>query len=59
MLIAAKHCDQIASELAQHDHEADTRTRDVVEGLAAQVGALRAEQHVLHELLASRARASA
>jgi uncharacterized membrane protein len=52
LLIAAKRSDQIASELARHDYEADTRTRDVVEALAGEVAALRAEQAALHELLA-------
>lgn len=51
LLIAAKRSDQIASELARHDYEADTRTRDVVEGLATEVAALRAEQAAMHELL--------
>jgi uncharacterized membrane protein len=52
LLIAARRSDQIASELARHDYEADTRTRDVVEALAAEVSALRAEQHMLPGVLA-------
>jgi uncharacterized membrane protein len=48
LLIAARRSDQIASELARHDYEADTRTRDVVEGLASEIAALRAEQQALH-----------
>jgi uncharacterized membrane protein len=51
LLIAARRSDQIASELARHDYEADMRTRDVVESLATEVAALRAEQAALHELL--------
>jgi hypothetical protein len=51
LLIAAKRSDQIASEPARHDYEADIRTRDVVESLAREVAALRAEQAALHEQL--------
>jgi uncharacterized membrane protein len=51
LLIAARRSDQIASELARHDYEADTHTRDVVESLATEVAALRAEQAALHEQL--------
>ncbi len=54
LLIAARRSDQIASELARHDYEADTHTRDVVEGLAAEVTALRSEQRALHVLLEER-----
>jgi uncharacterized membrane protein len=43
LLIAAKRSDQIASELARHDYEADTHSRDVVEQLSREVAALRAE----------------
>jgi uncharacterized membrane protein len=43
LLIAAKRSDQIASELARHDYEADTHTRDVVEQLSQEIAALRAE----------------
>jgi uncharacterized membrane protein len=43
LLIAAKRSDQIASELARHDYEADTHTRDVVEQLSCEIAALRAE----------------
>ena len=54
LLIAARRSDQIASELARHDYEADTCTRDVVQSLAAEVAALRAEQRALHALLEER-----
>ena len=43
LLISAKRSDQIASELARHDYEADTHTRDVVEQLSHEIAALRAE----------------
>ena len=33
LLIAAKRADQISSELAAHDYEADCTTRDIVNGL--------------------------
>ena len=52
LLIAAKRSDQIAvSELARHDYEADTRTRDIVEHLSQEIAALRAEQSQLLALL--------
>lgn len=54
LLIAARRSDQIASELARHDYEADTHTRDVVESLAREVAALRAEQRAMHALLDGR-----
>jgi uncharacterized membrane protein len=51
LLIAAKRSDQIASELARHDYEADTHTRDVVEHLSEEIAALRAEQSQLLALV--------
>jgi uncharacterized membrane protein len=51
LLIAAKRSDQIASELARHDYEADTHTRDIVEHLSQEIAALRAEQSQLLALL--------
>ena len=51
LLIAAKRSDQIASELARHDYEADTHTRDIVEQLSQEIAALRAEQSQLLALL--------
>jgi len=49
----------IASELARHDYEADTHTRDVDEQLSCEVAALRAPQSDLLVLLADRARDNA
>ena len=54
LLIAARRSDQIAGELARHDHEAATRTRDVVERLGAELAALRADQLRLHGALVER-----
>jgi len=51
LLIAAKRSDQIASELARHDYEADTHTRDVVEHLSEEIAALRAERSQLPALV--------
>lgn len=34
LLIAAKRSDQISSELAQHDFDADTRSKEILEQLA-------------------------
>jgi hypothetical protein len=45
---------EIAGELARHDDEADTRTRDVWRPLGAEASALRDEQRALHVLLARR-----
>lgn len=42
LLIAAKRSDQISSELAQHDYEADVASRQLLEALTADVAALRA-----------------
>jgi hypothetical protein len=47
----AHRSDQIASELARHDYEADTHTRDVVEHLSQEIAALRAEQSQLLALV--------
>jgi hypothetical protein len=41
----------VASELARHDYQADTHTRDVVEHLTQEIAALRAEQSQLPALL--------
>jgi hypothetical protein len=51
LLIAAKRSDQIAGELARHDYEADTHTRDIVEHQSQEIAALRAEQSQLPALL--------
>lgn len=57
LLIAAKRSDQISSELAMHDYEADCRSRDLLEQQGAQLTALREdvalqrqEMAVLHEI---------
>jgi uncharacterized membrane protein len=44
LLIAAKRSDQIASEPARQDYEADARASDVVEQLLREVAALRVQQ---------------
>jgi uncharacterized membrane protein len=42
LLIAAKRSDQISSELAQHDYEADCASRELLENLTATVADLKA-----------------
>ncbi len=44
LLIAAKRSDQIASELAQHDYDADSRSKELLEALTADFATLR-QQH--------------
>ena len=44
LLIAAKRSDQVASELAQHDYEADCQSREMLEVLTREFAKLR-EQH--------------
>jgi uncharacterized membrane protein len=44
LLIAAKRSDQIASELAQHDYETDSKAEQLVEGLRDELRGL-CEQH--------------
>jgi uncharacterized membrane protein len=56
LLIAAKRSDQVASELAQHDYDADCQSREMLQTLTAEFAALRA-QHAeqtaaLNQLLA-------
>lgn len=41
LLIAAKRADQVSSELAQHDYEADVASRQLLEALTVDVAALR------------------
>jgi uncharacterized membrane protein len=43
LLIAAKRSDQIASELAQHDYETDSKAEHLVESLSTQLGELHRE----------------
>lgn len=42
LLIAAKRADQVSSELAQHDYEADVASRRLLEQLTEDVAGLRA-----------------
>jgi uncharacterized membrane protein len=44
LLIAAKRSDQVSSELAQHDYEADCQSREMLRTLTAEFAALR-RQH--------------
>ena len=43
LLIAAKRSDQVASELAQHDYEADCQSREMLQVLTEEFAALRAQ----------------
>lgn len=52
LLIAAKRSDQIASELAQHDFETDSRAAVLIEALHTNLNALRTEHQQLHSQLA-------
>jgi len=47
LLIAAKRSDQISSELAQHDYEADCASRELLETLTANFGQLKAEHDAM------------
>jgi uncharacterized membrane protein len=47
LLIAAKRSDQISSELAQHDYEADCASRDLLEALTANFDQLKAEHEAM------------
>jgi uncharacterized membrane protein len=49
LLIAAKRSDQIASELAQHDFDADCRSRELLETLAVEFAELKKQHAELHE----------
>jgi uncharacterized membrane protein len=40
LLIAAKRSDQVSSELAQHDYDADCRSRELLESLTTEFAAL-------------------
>lgn len=56
LLIAAKRSDQVASELAQHDYEADCASREMLQTLTEEFATLR-QQHaeqtaVLNRILA-------
>jgi len=43
LLIAAKRSDQVASELAQHDYEADCSSREMLQVLTQEFAALRTQ----------------
>jgi uncharacterized membrane protein len=47
LLIAAKRSDQISSELAQHDYEADCASRELLETLTANFGQLKSEHEAM------------
>ena len=49
LLIAAKRSDQISSELAQHDYDADIRTAQLVETLCTNFAVLQAQHTELHQ----------
>ena len=49
LLIAAKRSDQIASELAQHDFDADCRSRELLETLSVEFTALKTQHEELHQ----------
>ena len=53
LLIAAKRSDQVASELAQHDYETDSRAEQLIETLTHNLIALREEQHQMSAKLAA------
>ena len=50
LLIAAKRADQISSELAQHDYEADVETKQMVHDLGDVVAAIHSLTMQVHEL---------
>ena len=49
LLIAAKRSDQIASELAQHDYDADCHSRELLETLTVEFAALKQQHEELHQ----------
>ena len=49
LLIAAKRSDQVSTELAQHDYEADCASRELLLTLTTNFAELRAEHALLHE----------
>jgi uncharacterized membrane protein len=51
LLIAAKRADQVSSELAQHDYEADCRSRELLEQLAMDFAQLRADHSAMAQRL--------
>lgn len=51
LLIAAKRSDQIASELARHDYETDSRAESLIEALCENLDALRVEHQQMRDQL--------
>jgi uncharacterized membrane protein len=51
LLIAAKRSDQIAAELAQHDFDADCRSRDLLETLSKEFAVLQRQHAELHQYM--------
>ena len=51
LLIAAKRSDQVASELAQHDYETDSRAEQLIETLYQSLEQLRADHREMHDQL--------
>jgi uncharacterized membrane protein len=43
LLIAAKRSDQISSELAQHDYDADVRSKELLETMSADFASVKAD----------------
>jgi uncharacterized membrane protein len=52
LLIAAKRSDQVSSELAEHDYEADLASRALLETLSVNFTLLKVQHDVMHEQLA-------
>lgn len=48
LLIAAKRSDQVASELAQHDYDADVQSRELLEKLTTEFDILKQQHDDLH-----------
>lgn len=53
LLIAAKRSDQISSELAQHDYDADCRSKELLETMAADFAEMKAEHAAQGKQLAA------
>jgi uncharacterized membrane protein len=53
LLIAAKRSDQVASELAQHDYETDSRAEHLIETLCASLDELKQDHRRLHDQIAA------
>ena len=51
LLIAAKRSDQVASELAQHDYETDSRAEQLIETLYQSLEKLREDHREMHDQL--------